>query len=313
MVYSWLLKTNLSDASESPNPCTQALQGQKVSRQARRIRGFWVNVSEYSLEWHEHRTTMWQCECWGELDAYLFFCVFLVEFACCLACFWVLTLCLFAFKLTPFLNSMIGVDGLDVVDMCWAAVRMYSGYSWRFLETSQCDVTMILPPNLHLHSCHCAGPGLWLVECWGLRELNSIPTSGSSEPAPVSGIVIGISELVDFLWEILQACPRFDSKTSVCCIFFPINPSQSCQNSKKRGHLAIYEVLERHRANLTGGGPKNPGGRGATLDVNCIENGDWTKKNGGIMGMWGYHAHSRWIITTSLWRHHGNDGNDGLG
>jgi hypothetical protein len=140
MVYSWLLKTNLSDASESPNPCTQALQGQKVSRQARRIRGFWVNVSEYSLEWHEHRTTMWQCECWGELDAYLFFCVFLVEFACCLACFWVLTLCLFAFKLTPFLNSMIGVDGLDVVDMCWAAVRMYSGYSWRFLETSQCDV-----------------------------------------------------------------------------------------------------------------------------------------------------------------------------
>ena len=55
-----------------------------------------------------------------------------------------ITLCLFAFELTPFLNSMIGVDGLEVVDMCWAAVRMYSGYSWRFLETSQCDVTMIL-------------------------------------------------------------------------------------------------------------------------------------------------------------------------
>ena len=29
-----------------------------------------------------------------------------------------ITLCLFAFKLTPFLNSMIGVDGLEVVDMC---------------------------------------------------------------------------------------------------------------------------------------------------------------------------------------------------
>ena len=68
--------------------------------------------------------------------------------------------------------------------------------------------------------------------------------------------------------EILQACPTFDSKTSVCGIFFPINPSQSCQNSKKGGHLGIYEVLERHRANLTGGGPKNPGERGgATLDV----------------------------------------------
>ena len=102
------------------------------------------NVSEYSLEWHEHRTTMWQCECWGELDAYLFFlCVFGgIRMLPCM--FLSITLCLFAFKLTPFLNSMIGVDGLEVVDMCWAAVRMYSGYSWRFLETCQCDVTLIL-------------------------------------------------------------------------------------------------------------------------------------------------------------------------
>ena len=88
MVYSWLLKTNLSDASESPNPCTQALQGQKVSRQARRIPGFCVGMC-LNIALNGMNTEQ-QCDNVNvgvNLMLTSFFCVFLVEFACCLACF----------------------------------------------------------------------------------------------------------------------------------------------------------------------------------------------------------------------------------